>query len=182
MISPSCHIRVVPRRRALSGPMSRPFSQVIRTGMHGGVKAWSTSQVEEDLPDDHRPRRCRHRLLNDRHSRRCAGGAPHRGLRWLVGSRGRGGHRGRREQGAPAHKSAHQIYHENPRECGCRPSARWHCTMHAAQCRSRPSGAFASSGTPRSPRYRLWPEPRHSSSMPTARSSMCMPWSRPCRQ
>src|SRR5882724_6069795 len=69
-----------------------------------------------------------------------------------------------------------------PRGHEHRPSARWHCTMRGAQCRNRSNGAFTSSGAPRSPRCSLWTEPRHSSSMPTARSSMCIPWSRPCRR
>src|SRR5918992_2377766 len=69
-----------------------------------------------------------------------------------------------------------------PRGHAHRRSVRWHCTMRGARYRNRSNGAFASTGAPRSLRCSLWTEPRHSSSMHTAHSSMCIPWPRPCRR
>jgi hypothetical protein len=43
-------IRIVPEKPTVKQAFVEPFPQPIRTGMHGGVKAWYKSQVEEELP------------------------------------------------------------------------------------------------------------------------------------
>ena len=43
-------VRIVPEQPSVKQAYVEPFPQVIRTGMHGGVKAWYQSQVEEELP------------------------------------------------------------------------------------------------------------------------------------
>ena len=44
------HIRIVPETPGMKQASVEPFPQVIRTGMHGGVKAWYKAKVGEDLP------------------------------------------------------------------------------------------------------------------------------------
>jgi hypothetical protein len=43
-------VRIIPEKPGIKQAYVEPFSQVIRTGMHGGVKAWYKAQVEEELP------------------------------------------------------------------------------------------------------------------------------------
>ena len=43
-------VRIIPESPGVKQAFVEPFPQVIRTGMHGGVKAWYKAQVEEDLP------------------------------------------------------------------------------------------------------------------------------------
>jgi hypothetical protein len=43
-------IRVVPEKPTIKQAYVEPFPTPIRTGMHGGVKAWYKSQVGEELP------------------------------------------------------------------------------------------------------------------------------------
>jgi hypothetical protein len=43
-------VRIVPETPGIKQAYVEPFPQVIRTGVHGGVKAWYRYQVEEELP------------------------------------------------------------------------------------------------------------------------------------
>ena len=43
-------VRIVPEQRTIKQAYVEPFPQVIRTGVHGGVKAWYKAQPEEELP------------------------------------------------------------------------------------------------------------------------------------
>jgi hypothetical protein len=43
-------VRIIPEKPGVKRAYVEPFPQVIRTGMHGGVKAWYKAQVEEELP------------------------------------------------------------------------------------------------------------------------------------
>jgi len=43
-------VRVVPEKRTIKQAYVEPFPQPIRTGVHGGVKAWYKAQVDEELP------------------------------------------------------------------------------------------------------------------------------------
>jgi hypothetical protein len=43
-------VYVVPEKPGIKQAFVEPFPEAIRTGMHGGVKAWYKSQVEEELP------------------------------------------------------------------------------------------------------------------------------------
>ena len=43
-------VRIVPEQPGVKQAYVEPFPQAIRTGMHGGVKSWYQSQVEEELP------------------------------------------------------------------------------------------------------------------------------------
>ena len=43
-------VRIVPEKPGVKQAYIEPFPQVIRTGMHGGVKQWYKAQVEEELP------------------------------------------------------------------------------------------------------------------------------------
>jgi hypothetical protein len=43
-------IRVVPEKRTVKQAFVAPFPAAIRTGVHGGVKAWYKAQVDEELP------------------------------------------------------------------------------------------------------------------------------------
>ena len=43
-------VRVVPEKRTIKQAFIEPFPQAIRTGVHGGVKAWYKADVPEELP------------------------------------------------------------------------------------------------------------------------------------
>jgi hypothetical protein len=43
-------VRIVPEQPSVKQAFVEPFPQAIRTGMHGGVKAWYRGTVEEELP------------------------------------------------------------------------------------------------------------------------------------
>ena len=43
-------IRIVPEKRTVKRAYVEPFPTPIRTGVHGGVKAWYKAQVDEELP------------------------------------------------------------------------------------------------------------------------------------
>jgi hypothetical protein len=43
-------VRIVPEKRTIKQAFVEPFPQPIRTGMHGGVKAWYKADIEEELP------------------------------------------------------------------------------------------------------------------------------------
>jgi hypothetical protein len=43
-------VRIVPEQPGVKQAFVEPFPQTIRTGMHGGVKAWYRAAVEEELP------------------------------------------------------------------------------------------------------------------------------------
>lgn len=43
-------VRIVPEKRTIKQAYVEPFPQAIRTGVHGGVKAWYKAQPEEELP------------------------------------------------------------------------------------------------------------------------------------
>ncbi len=43
-------VRVVPEKRTIKQAFIEPFPQPIRTGVHGGVKAWYKADVPEELP------------------------------------------------------------------------------------------------------------------------------------
>jgi len=43
-------VRIVPEEPTVKQAFVARFPQPIRTGMHGGVKTWYKSQVEEELP------------------------------------------------------------------------------------------------------------------------------------
>ena len=43
-------VRIIPEQPGVKQAFVEPFPQPIRTGMHGGVKAWYRSTVEEELP------------------------------------------------------------------------------------------------------------------------------------
>ena len=43
-------IRIVPEKPTVKRAYVDPFPAPIRTGMHGGVKAWYKAQVDEELP------------------------------------------------------------------------------------------------------------------------------------
>jgi hypothetical protein len=43
-------VRIVPEQPGVKQAFVEPFPQPIRTGMHGGVKAWYRATVEEELP------------------------------------------------------------------------------------------------------------------------------------
>lgn len=43
-------VRIVPEKRTIKQAYVEPFPQAIRTGVHGGVKAWYKAQVDEELP------------------------------------------------------------------------------------------------------------------------------------
>jgi hypothetical protein len=43
-------VRIVPEQPTVKQAFVEPFSEPIRTGMHGGVKAWYRATVEEELP------------------------------------------------------------------------------------------------------------------------------------
>jgi hypothetical protein len=43
-------VRVVPEKRTIKQAFIEPFPQAIRTGVHGGVKAWYKADVQEELP------------------------------------------------------------------------------------------------------------------------------------
>ena len=43
-------VRIVPEQPSVKQAFVEPFPQAIRTGMHGGVKAWYRATVAEELP------------------------------------------------------------------------------------------------------------------------------------
>ena len=43
-------VHIVPEQPSVKRAFVEPFPQPIRTGMHGGVKAWYRATVEEELP------------------------------------------------------------------------------------------------------------------------------------
>jgi hypothetical protein len=43
-------VRIVPEQPSVKQAFVEPFPQAIRTGMHGGVKAWYRATAEEELP------------------------------------------------------------------------------------------------------------------------------------
>jgi hypothetical protein len=43
-------VRIVPENPGIKQAFVEPFPQAIRTGVHGGVKAWFKYQGEEELP------------------------------------------------------------------------------------------------------------------------------------
>jgi hypothetical protein len=43
-------VRIVPEKRTIKQAFVEPFPQPIRTGVHGGVKAWYKADIEEELP------------------------------------------------------------------------------------------------------------------------------------
>ena len=43
-------VRIVPEKLTIKQAYVEPFPQAIRTGVHGGVKAWYKAQPEEELP------------------------------------------------------------------------------------------------------------------------------------
>ena len=43
-------VRIVPEKLTIKRAYVEPFPQAIRTGVHGGVKAWYKAQPEEELP------------------------------------------------------------------------------------------------------------------------------------
>jgi hypothetical protein len=43
-------VRIVPEQPTVKQAFVEPFLQPIRTGMHGGVKAWYKATAEEELP------------------------------------------------------------------------------------------------------------------------------------
>ena len=43
-------VRVIPEQRAIKQAFIEPFPQPVRTGVHGGVKAWYKADVAEELP------------------------------------------------------------------------------------------------------------------------------------
>jgi hypothetical protein len=43
-------VRIVPEKPTVKQAFVEPFSQPIRTGVHGGVKAWYKAKVDEELP------------------------------------------------------------------------------------------------------------------------------------
>jgi hypothetical protein len=43
-------VRIVPEQPTVKQAFVEPFPQPIRTGMHGGVKAWYQATAEEELP------------------------------------------------------------------------------------------------------------------------------------
>jgi hypothetical protein len=43
-------VRIVPEQPGIKQAFVEPFQQAIRTGVHGGVKAWYKNQGEEELP------------------------------------------------------------------------------------------------------------------------------------
>ena len=43
-------VRIVPEKRTVKQAYVTPFPTPIRTGVHGGVKAWYKAQVDEELP------------------------------------------------------------------------------------------------------------------------------------
>jgi hypothetical protein len=43
-------VRIIPERPGVKQAFVEPFPQVIRTGMHGGVKAWYKAPGDEELP------------------------------------------------------------------------------------------------------------------------------------
>jgi hypothetical protein len=43
-------VRIVPERPTIKQAYVDPFPGVIRTGVHGGVKAWYKAKEEEELP------------------------------------------------------------------------------------------------------------------------------------
>lgn len=44
------NVRIVPEQPTVKQAFVEPFSEPIRTGMHGGVKAWYGATIEEELP------------------------------------------------------------------------------------------------------------------------------------
>ncbi len=43
-------VRVVPEKPTVKQAWVEPFTQPIRTGVHGGVKAWYKAEPDEELP------------------------------------------------------------------------------------------------------------------------------------
>lgn len=43
-------VRVVPEKKTIKRAYVEPFPEVIRTGVHGGVKEWYKAQPDEELP------------------------------------------------------------------------------------------------------------------------------------
>ncbi len=43
-------VHIVPEQPTVKQAFVEPFPEPIRTGMHGGVKAWYGATVEEELP------------------------------------------------------------------------------------------------------------------------------------
>jgi hypothetical protein len=43
-------VRIVPEEPGIKQAFVKPFPQAIRTGMHGGVKAWYKANAAEELP------------------------------------------------------------------------------------------------------------------------------------
>jgi hypothetical protein len=43
-------VRIVPEKPGIKQAYVEPFPQAIRTGVHGGVKAWYGYQEDEELP------------------------------------------------------------------------------------------------------------------------------------
>ena len=43
-------VRIVPEQPTVKQAFVEPFPEPIRTGMHGGVKAWYGATVAEELP------------------------------------------------------------------------------------------------------------------------------------
>jgi hypothetical protein len=43
-------VHIVPEQPGVKQAFVEPFPQPIRTGMHGGIKAWYRAVVEEELP------------------------------------------------------------------------------------------------------------------------------------
>ena len=43
-------VRIVPEQPTVKQAFVEPFPEPIRTGMHGGVKAWYEAAIAEELP------------------------------------------------------------------------------------------------------------------------------------
>jgi hypothetical protein len=43
-------VRIVPEKPTIKQAYVTPFPAAIRTGVHGGVKAWYKAKVDEELP------------------------------------------------------------------------------------------------------------------------------------